>query len=61
MFKNPNDILSKLNDFETRLSKDESISHAIKTLTSRRDSIYAHNDKKYFGKKLIKDTSDLKM
>ena len=53
--------LIKLNDFETRLSKDEYISHAIKTLTSRRDSIYAHNDKKYFGKKLIKDTSDLKM
>lgn len=61
MFKTPNDTLSKLNDFETRLSKDEYISHAIKTLTSRRDSIYAHNDKKYFGKKLINDTSDLKM
>lgn len=61
LFKTPNDTLSKLNDFETRLSKDEYISHAIKTLTSRRDSIYAHNDKKYFGKKLIKDTSDLKM
>ena len=32
------------------------ISHAIETLISRRDSIYAHNDKKYFGKKLVKDT-----
>lgn len=61
LFKTPNDTLSKLNDFETRLSKDEYISHAIKTLTSRRDSIYAHNDKKYFGKKLINDKSDLKM
>lgn len=61
MFKTPKDTLSKLNEFEVKLSQDEYISHAIKTLTCRRDSIYAHNDKKYFGKKLIKDTSNLKM
>ena len=61
LFKAPNDTLSKLNEFEARLSQDDCISHAIKTLTNRRDSIYAHNDKKYFGKKLIKDTSYLKM
>lgn len=61
LFKTPKDTLSKLNEFEVKLSQDEYISHAIKTLTCRRDSIYAHNDKKYFGKKLIKDTSNLKM
>lgn len=61
MFPTPNNTLSKLNEFETKLSQDEYISHAIETLISRRDSIYAHNDKKYFGKKLVKDTSYLKM
>ena len=61
LFPTPNNTLSKLNEFETKLSQDEYISHAIETLISRRDSIYAHNDKKYFGKKLVKDTSYLKM
>jgi len=28
---------------------------------SRRDSYYAHNDKKYFGKNLVNDTSNFKM
>lgn len=50
LFPTPNNTLSKLNEFETKLSQDEYISHAIETLISRRDSIYAHNDKKYFGK-----------
>ena len=61
LFPTPNNTLSKLNEFETKLSQDEYISRAIETLISRRDSIYAHNDKKYFGKKLVKDTSYLKM
>lgn len=49
LFPTPNNTLSKLNEFETKLSQDEYI------------SLYAHNDKKYFGKKLVKDTSYLKM
>ena len=43
------------------MKNDEFISHAIKTLIARRDSILVHNDKKFFGKKLKKDTSYLKM
>lgn len=46
----PNNTLSKLNEFETKLSQDEYISHAIETLISRRDSIYAHNDKNILEK-----------
>ena len=61
LFPSPNDTLSKLNEFETRINQDEYISHVIKILINRRDSIYAHNDKKYFGKKTVNDTSNLKM
>lgn len=61
LFPNQKDTLSKLKTFENTLSQDEYISYAIKTLRNRRDSIYAHNDKKYFGKKLVKDTSYLPM
>lgn len=61
LFPSPSDTLSKLNEFESKINQDEYISHAIKTLMSRRDSIYAHNDKKYFGKKAVNDTSNLKM
>ncbi|MCI8562162.1 MAG: hypothetical protein HFH69_01455 [Lachnospiraceae bacterium] len=61
LFPSQRDALTKLNEFETKMNQDECISHAIKTLICRRDSVYAHNDKKYFGKNLVKDNSYLKM
>lgn len=61
IFNNPEDIVFKLIEFEDRLSQDEYLSQAIQVLRCRRDTIYAHNDKKYFGKKEIIDTSNLKM
>lgn len=61
LFPSKNDTLAKLDEYETRILKDVFISHAIKTLMSRRDSYYAHNDKKYFGKNLVNDTSNFKM
>ena len=61
LFPFKSDTLAKLDEYETKILEDEFISHAIKTLMSRRDSYYAHNDKKYFGKNLVNDTSNLKM
>lgn len=52
LFPSNNDTLSMLNKFQEKVSSDEFISHAIKTLITRRDSIFVHNDKKYFGEKL---------
>lgn len=60
LFPSNNDTLSMLNKFQEKVSSDEFISHAIKTLITRRDSIFVHNDKKYFGEKLKNDTSYLK-
>ena len=60
LFPSNNDILNVLNKFQEKISNDELISHAIKTLITRRDSILVHNDKKYFGEKLKNDTSYLK-
>lgn len=59
-FPSKSDTLAKLEGFEAKIDQDEYIAHAIKTLTSRRDSFHVHNDKKYFGKKLENDTSYLK-
>lgn len=49
----------KLEEFENKINCDEQISYTIKELTSRRDSILAHNDKKYFGEKIQKYTAYL--
>lgn len=51
LFPLKTDALAKLEGFEAKINQDEYIAHAIETLRSRRDSIHAHNDKKYFGKK----------
>ncbi len=60
LFSSQDDVLKKLRDFESRINEDEYIVHAIKTLIIRRDSVYAHNDNKYFGKKLQNDKTYLK-
>ena len=54
------EVRSKLEEFEEALEHDY-ISNAIKTLKQRRDKIYAHNDKKYFGEKMLEDKSYFKM
>lgn len=61
LFPSNNDTLLKLNEFEEKISNDEFISDAIKTIRIRRDSILVHNDQKYFGGKLKNETSYLKM
>ena len=61
LFPSNNDTLIKLKDFQEKISNDESISHAIKIIRTRRDSILVHNDKKYFGEKFKNETSYLKM
>lgn len=60
LFSMPDDVLLKLNEFETKIDEDEYINHAIKTLRVRRDSYHVHNDNKYFGKKLQNDSTYLK-
>ena len=60
LFPSNNDTLNKLNEFQEKITNDEFISHTIKTLITRRDSILVHNDKKYFGEKLKNDISYLK-
>lgn len=59
LFPSQDETLLRLEEFENKINKDEYISYAIKTLTSRRDSIHVHNDQKYFGKKIQKDTTYL--
>lgn len=61
LFPSQDDILLKLREFEAKINEDEYIAHAIKTLTYRRDSVYVHNDNKYFGNKIQNDNSYLKM
>lgn len=61
LFSNDKDVANKLNEFETKLNKDEYITHAIKILRVRRDSLYAHNDSKYFGKNMENDKTFLPM
>lgn len=55
------DTLSHLEGFLDKIEKDEFISKAIPVLVHRRDTMYAHNDKKYFGPKIINDTTYLPM
>ena len=60
LFPSCEDTSLKLKEFETKIKEDEFISHAIKTIRERRDSIYVHNDNKYFGNKLQNDETYLK-
>ncbi len=60
LFPSNNDTLNKLNEFQEKITNDKFISHTIKTLITRRDSILVHNDKKYFGENLKNDISCLK-
>lgn len=60
LFPSKNETLVKLEEFEKEMNEDEIITHAIKTLIKRRDSIHVHNDQQYFGEKLQNDNSYLK-
>ncbi|MCW6088164.1 AbiU2 domain-containing protein [Clostridium sporogenes] len=48
-----------LEKFETKLKEDEYIWTAIPVILHRRDSIFAHNDKKFFGEKIKNDKTYL--
>lgn len=60
LFKNEKEVLSKIAEFQDELEEDEYICHTINVLRERRDTIYAHNDSKYFGDKIEKDKTYLK-
>lgn len=61
LFPHAQDTQSKLEEFEAKINQHEYISYTIQALRSMRDSVYAHNDKKYFGKNLVNNTLDFKM
>ena len=60
LFPNQADAEEKLNEFRQRIESDIYIAHAIEVLRLRRDSILAHNDKKYFGEKIVEEHSYFK-
>lgn len=60
LFPSEDDVLLKLKEFNTKLSEDEDIKHAIETLRIRRDTFHVHNDKKYFGMKIQNHKTYLK-
>ena len=60
LFSNQTDVEKTLIDYKKRLENDPYISSAIPVLKLRRDSILAHNDKKFFGENIIKEHSILK-
>lgn len=55
LFQSEKKVDNKLKEFEKKLEEDEYIVDAIKVLRHRRDTKYAHNDSKYFGKKILND------
>lgn len=59
LFSSNSDVFDKLCKFEARLNEDEYIKEAIDILRVRRDSLYAHNDGKYFGVKIQREKSYL--
>lgn len=61
LFPSKQDTLSSLEEFETQLNENEYISTAIPVLLHRRDNIFAHNDKKYFGPRIENDKTYLPM
>lgn len=50
---------TKLEAFKNRLTTDKDISDAIETISFRRDKLFAHNDKSFFGRKVSSDKSYL--
>lgn len=42
------EVLNKIDEFEKTLAESEYISTGIETIKHRRDTTFAHNDKKYF-------------
>ncbi|HFL3266444.1 TPA: hypothetical protein ACG3I4_002393 [Clostridioides difficile] len=60
LFPSKDEALLKLKEFNTKLSENEDIKHAIETLRTRRDTFHVHNDKKYFGVKIQNDKTYLK-
>lgn len=59
LFSSKQNTLHRLEEFETKLKEDEDIATAISILQQRRDNIFAHNDKKYFGPKIKNDKTYL--
>ena len=60
LFLHPEQVAEQLDSFANELNTDDFIKQAINVIHIRRDSIYAHNDKKYFGNKITNDKSYFK-
>lgn len=61
LFSSKQDALHDLEKFEVTLTQNEDISTAIEVLLHRRNNTFAHNDKKYFGKRIENDKKYLPM
>lgn len=59
LFPSQNDTLQKLEEFRKKLKENSFISYAIEVLRTRRDHAHVHNDKQYFGFKILNDDSSL--
>lgn len=60
LFRSPDEVSKRLVEWEGKINSDKFITPTIKTLRMRRDQYHVHNDKKYFGEKIVNDTSHLK-
>lgn len=60
LFEDKETVEKKLKEFESKL-EEEDIKDTIEVLRKRRDTLYAHNDQKYFGKNMTNDESYLPM
>lgn len=60
LFRSPDEVSKRLVEWEEKINSDKFITPTIKTLRMRRDQYHVHNDKKYFGEKIVNDTSHLK-
>lgn len=59
LFSDADLVKNKVAEYEQKIESDEYISHGVEIVRKRRDTLLAHNDKKYFGKKIGEDTSYL--
>ena len=56
LFRDEDVVKSKIEEYKLRLDSDEFLSYGIEIVRKRRDTMLAHNDKKYFGEKMAEDT-----
>ncbi len=61
LLNNQSEYKEKIESFKSKLENDEFIAPAISTISLRRDKMFAHNAKQFFGKKISSDKSYLHM